>query len=146
MPDQESPALNLGGPYSPAATLYAAERVAEVIRYLNHATMHHEALGDPSEAYRLLRDVILAVQRLPQLLVQDVRWVEAEHAAGRILVTGGEWEGNPGAAVLDLAARRDDAAGKAQALWVALESVAALLCDMAALEPEDNVDLRWQRL
>jgi len=138
--------LSTDAPPEPATTLQLADTLAEIIRTLNHRTMHHEALGDPADAYRLLRDVILAVQRLPQLLVQDVRWVEAEHAAGRILVTGGEWEGNPGAAVLDLAARRDDAAGKAQALWVALESVAALLCDMAALEPEDNVDLRWQRL
>lgn len=52
-----------------------AERAAESIRELNHATLNPGDLS-PSEVYEILADLDVAVGRLPQLLGQLHRQVE----------------------------------------------------------------------
>jgi hypothetical protein len=58
-------------------------QAAEAIRTLNHRT-HPPTLTDPAEAYELLAALATMAYRLPQLLGQLSRWLQAEHAAGRL--------------------------------------------------------------
>lgn len=59
--------LPLHGPYSPDASIAAADAGSELIRYLNHATAHPEAVPHPATAARVLAAVGEMVDRLPQL-------------------------------------------------------------------------------
>jgi hypothetical protein len=125
--------LNLDGPYSPEATLYAADRAAETIRYLNRATMHHEAIAFPSEADGLLRELSTMAGRLPQLLRQIGAWVNTEYEEGRIKMTGGEY---PQAVIATLAveARLEAASEYATLLCQMLNRAASVTSDMTVAE------------
>ena len=58
-------------------------QAAEAIRTLNHLT-HPPTAADPNEVYELLAALAAMAYRLPQLLGQLSRWLQAEHAAGKL--------------------------------------------------------------
>ena len=133
--------LSTGAPPSPERTLQLAETLAEIVRVLNHQTMHHEALQYPAEADRVVRELLSAAERLPQLLGQVAGWLEAEQAAGRILPVAGDYAGRPDAAVAAARLRLDMAAAAASVLRQELGNVAALTTNLAAAETgEDGTD------
>jgi hypothetical protein len=62
-----------------------ADRAAEAIRALNHATLPgHDAYEWPADVDAALAALERLAQRLPQTLDQAVAWLEQEHAAHRI--------------------------------------------------------------
>jgi hypothetical protein len=63
----------VGGPYSGADTTAAGAALADLVRYLAHATRHAEALPEPQDAARLLGDLSTALAGLPQVLDQVAR-------------------------------------------------------------------------
>lgn len=69
-------------------TTSAAGQIAELLRYLNHATQHPEALPDPLAVADLLHLLGQSVRRLPQALQQVARRADALGAGeiGRELV------------------------------------------------------------
>lgn len=58
-------------------------QAAEAIRTLNHRT-HPPTTADPTEVYELLAALAAMAYRLPQLLSQLSRWLQTEHAAGKL--------------------------------------------------------------
>jgi len=126
--------LSTAAPPSPGRTLKLAEAFAEIVRVLNHATMHHEALQYPSEADRLIREISSAASRLPQLLGQVGAWLEREDAAERITVPSGDYQGNPLLAVATARLRLDAASAVAAQLQEALDSAASVTCNLGATE------------
>ena len=140
MTDDDQPyavALNIDAPPSPDYVLELAETIAEAVRVLNHQTRHHEALEYPSQADTLIRYLSSAASRLPQLLEQVSAWMNAEYAAGRIQMTGGEFM-QPAVAGLAVEARLGKAAEHAEALRQALDSATAVTSAMAAREGTDG--------
>jgi hypothetical protein len=125
-------------PPSPERTRQLAQLLPEVVRVLNHATMDHAALCHPGDADGLIRDLEIAARRLPQLLTQVVRWVEAEHTAGR--VGAGEWPGSPAAAVVALQVRRDAAVAAAEQFEEALEAMTQVTSCLTAPDTGEGGD------
>jgi hypothetical protein len=133
--------LSTGTPPTPERTRQLAETLAEVVRVMNHATMHHEALGTPADADRVIREIASAASRLPQLLGQIGAWLAAEQAAGRIEVAGsGEYAGRAEVAVLAANIRLDAARAVAAELQEGLDSAASVTSDLASAAQEDGDD------
>ena len=126
--------LSTDAPPSPERTLQLAETMAEIVRVLNHATRHHEALRYPSDADRLLRELSLAAARLPQLAGQVAAWLLAEAEAGRIEMAPGQHAGDPSLAAELARIHLDEAASHATALHRALDAAASVTCDMGGTE------------
>ena len=124
--------LSTDAPPSPERTLQLAETIAEAVRVLGHATRHHEALRWPSDADRLIRELSLAVSRLPQLLEQVSGWLEAEAAAGRIEMDAGQWAGRPGLAAEVARMKLEQAQAHARMLEQALDAAASVTSGMGA--------------
>jgi hypothetical protein len=121
------------GPADPQYVLELANGLAEVVRSLNHQTRHHQALHYPSEADKLIREISLAVSRLPQLLEQVSGWLEAEQATGRIGVADGS--GYFTAAPVVMAARGwlERAQAQARILQQALDAAASMTTDLTGV-------------
>jgi len=135
-----SVSLNIDGPRDPQYVLELAEAFSGCVRVLNHLTRDHGALQYPSEADRLVREVALAVSRLPQLLGQAGAWLEAERAAGRILVPSGTFAGDPDLAVVTARLRLDEAAAYLAEAERALSAAAAVTAGLAAAETGEEHD------
>lgn len=80
-----------------------ADVAAEAIRSLNHATFPGAAstpggLAWPSDVYDVLASLSVLAARLPQLLAQLDGFVTRAVDAGRIVVDGGQFAGDPQAA------------------------------------------------
>jgi hypothetical protein len=56
--------------WSGAHTRAAVAEIGELVRYLNHATQHPEALPDPAAIGEMLRLLGQSVRRLPQVMKQ----------------------------------------------------------------------------
>jgi len=69
---------------TPDATVALAHAVAESVRSLNHATLGGGGLSQPADAYQVLGELALAASRLPQLLAQVGRWLNAALACGQL--------------------------------------------------------------
>jgi hypothetical protein len=65
----------LHGPYGPDATALAVKTADQLIRYLNYATQHAEAMPWPGTAYDLVGTLKTTADKLPQLLDQTGRRV-----------------------------------------------------------------------
>jgi hypothetical protein len=82
-----------------------AEAAAEAIRAVNHVTFHDTALPYPSDAYRLLGELITLTERLPQALQQTAqritRWQEADELG---MDPGTTYAGDPARAAADTVA------------------------------------------
>ena len=128
--------LDIDAPRDPAYTRAVAEAAAEAIRVLNHATFGagNGALRHPSDIDAVLRSLAALAFRLPQLRSQLAAWLEAEQAAGRIQVTGGEYEGKPALAVAEARSWLAAAAVHAAELAEALDAAAGIACHMGAGE------------
>jgi hypothetical protein len=103
--------LNPGAPPDHLYVLEVAEALAEAVRVLNHQTLHG-ALESPEDADVVVSALATMAHRLPQLLDQVGRWLEAEEAAGRLEVTDGKFAGKPGAAVDVVRTYLDGTAGR----------------------------------
>ena len=98
---------------SPNQTLALARTAAEAIRFLNHATLGGDGLGQPADAYAVLGELSLAASGLPQLLGQVSRWLAAALAGGRLGCDDGT---DPALAVSGAWLFISDARGSAAAL------------------------------
>ena len=124
--------LNTDGPRDTRYLLEVGEAYAECVRVMNHLTLSDEALEFPANADRLVRYLATAAARLPQLLQQMTSWLGAEHAAGRIRIVEGDYEGQPALAVTAAQVYLEDASAAAGTLQQALDTAARVTCDMAA--------------
>jgi signal transduction histidine kinase len=136
-----SVALNINAPPSPEYTLELAEALAEVVRVLNHATRHQEALAEPADVHGVIQELSPAADRETQLLSQLAARLEAMRAAGGIAVPEGEYAGNPDLAVATARLRLGMAETIAGALREALDDVARVTSTLAAADTgEDGTD------
>ena len=94
-------------------TLALARTAAEAIRGLNWTTRCDAGLDQPSVAYDVTGALSVAASRLPQLLSQLTRWLEAALAAGRL---GCDRGGDPFWSIRAAAIFLDDARASAAAL------------------------------
>lgn len=76
------------GPYSGDRSLSAADMVYELLRYLNHATQHHESIPYPSTVAGVLGNLSRAVAALPQLARQLTNQASDRAASPRAYVYG----------------------------------------------------------
>lgn len=132
--------LNIDGPREPGYVLEVGEAVPEAVRVLNHLTRDSGSLQYPAEADRLLRYLAAAAAGYPQLLEQAARWLEAEHAAGRVRVADGRFTGDPAGAIAEVRAALDEAKTAAHTLWAALNGAAHVTNDLGVpwAEVEDG--------
>ena len=124
--------LSTGAPPSPERTLKLAETLAEIMRVLNHTTMHHEAIGKPSDVDRVVRDLSSMEARLPQLLGQLGAWLEQEEATGRIEVAGQAED--PAVSVMAVVMNLEDASGAAARAQVDLDVAASVTSSLEGRE------------
>lgn len=75
--------LRLDGPYTPDETIAAVKVVAELVRRLNNATLNALVLTlpNPGNVDTVIQDLVILMERLPQLL---------DHIATRIDMLGGD--------------------------------------------------------
>ena len=72
------------GTETPAGTIELADAAAQAVRELNHRTRHPDALVGPAQLYRLVGELVLLADALPQLLDQLRCWLDTEHHADRL--------------------------------------------------------------
>jgi hypothetical protein len=123
-PDQLADQLTaaLDGPHADERTAGTAWLAAEAVRFLNYATGSHaeQGLTYPATVYTVTGALSQAAGRLPQLCGQLARWLDAEHAAGRLA----DDHGGPVCVLTDRArGHLDQAARHADALSRALADV-----------------------
>jgi hypothetical protein len=82
-----------GGPHDDDTITALAQITAEAVRVLNHATIGPAGLSEPGTVYRVLGELATAANRLPQLLTQLARWLDAENTAGRLAHDSGSLPG-----------------------------------------------------
>jgi hypothetical protein len=83
-----------------------AERAAEAVRSLNHATIRSGGYEWPADVYVVVGDLAVLAGRLPQALEQAGRWMQRAAAAGRV---GHDAGVDPAAAVANVLADLDEA-------------------------------------
>ncbi len=116
-----------------------ANDAAEAIRSLNHATFPgSDQLTYPADAYDILASLSLLAARLPQLLGQLDRFVSREVDAGRVVVDGGEYVGDPQAAAAVTSHWLDQARIVADRLHHTLDRAQQAAAHLAAAETEDS--------
>ena len=122
--------ITTSAPPDPATVTEFGDALPELVRALNHQTMHAGALAEPADADRLIRNLAEAVLRLPQLLQQVATRLNREYEDGRLVMTGGEFL-QPVLAVMAVEARLQKAGEHAEALRLMLGSAAAVTSNMA---------------
>lgn len=125
-------------PADPATVTEYGDALPELVRALAHVTLHHEALDEPADADRLIRNIALAAGRLPQLLDQVSGWLEAEQAAGRIGIADGSLFNGAAHAAGVAAMRLVQAQAHARMLQQALDAAAAVTTDMTGVRENDE--------
>ena len=133
--------ITTSAPPDPAILTEYGDALPELVRALAHVTLHHEALAEPQDADRLIRNIAEAVSRLPQLLEQVAGWLTAEQAAGRIRTAGGSRF--PGAAIAVGVALTDleQAQAHARMLQQSLDAAASVTSDMAGVEDDGSEEV-----
>jgi len=124
--------ITTNAPADPETVTEYGDALAELVRALNHVTRHHEAMGYPSDADRLIRNVETAVARLPQMLQQVAGWLAEEHADGRIRMAAGAEFTQTALAVLAVEAKLKKAEAHAEAFRRMLAEAASVMSGMAA--------------
>jgi hypothetical protein len=132
--------LNTDGPCDPQYVLEVAEAFAESARVLNHLTRDPAALEYPAEVDSLIRDVSLAVSRLPQLLQQVGGRLEAMRESGTLRVVGDDYlQTTPDAAVMRARVSLDEARAFLEGAWTALGDATRVTSGLAAVgTPEEG--------
>ncbi len=109
---------------------------AEAVRVLNHATLPGSGgLVFPADAYDVTGQLALLASRLPQALAQLLAFLQAEVAAGRVVIVGGEHAGDPAAVLAAVTANMDAAVASARRLHQALDAAQNKLTWAAAATP-----------
>lgn len=122
-----------------------ADRAAEAIRSLNHATFPSTSglaggLVWPSDAYDVLACLGLLAARLPQVLTQLEGYLTGEVEAGRVVIDGGEFAGDPAAAAATTSHWLEHAGALAGQLGHALDQAQQALTYAAATDPVADPD------
>lgn len=115
-----------------------ADRAAEAIRSLNHATFPgtestRAGLTCPSDAYDVLASLSLLAAWLPQLLAQLDRYLTAQVETGQVVVDGGEFTGDPAAAIATASHWLERASAAAGQLAHALDQAQQATAYLAAV-------------
>ena len=131
--------ITTAAPADPATVTEYGDALPELVRALNHVVAHHSALDYPSDADRLIRNVSLAVSRLPQLLEQVSGWLEAEQAAGRIRMASGSPFASASLAAEVARMKLEQAQAYARVLQQALDAATSVTSDMAGVE-DDGIE------
>jgi hypothetical protein len=118
-----------------------ANDAAEAIRSLNHATFPGTestpaGLTWPSDAYDVLASLSLLAARLPQLLAQLDRYLTAQVEAGRVVIDGGEFAGDPATAAAAASHWLDQAQACAARLHHTLDQAQQATAYLAAVSDE----------
>lgn len=109
-----------------------ADTAAEAIRALNYATLPAAGtLSGPADVYDVVGALATLTARLPQALSQLQRFLDGEHTAGRVRITGGPHSGDPAAALVDIQRWLSCSSSRADALRQALEQAHAALSSAA---------------
>lgn len=103
------------GPYTPERTNAAANLIAGLVRYLNHATYSPNSAPQPPDVDRLLGALASAVWGVPQLLQQTGTLLEGQARSPLLTVDS---SGDP----LDAPAVAAVAAGRLKAMGKLLEA------------------------
>ena len=114
------------------------------MRKLNYQTGAGETveLEYPGDLYSIVANLKIATQRMPQLFAQMARWLEAEHAAGRIAHDSGGDPDEYVAAVVDALGRAgEDATTLEASLDTAHEMSSGLKVSGQALRDIPDLDL-----
>jgi len=74
----------MSDPQTRPSTVEVAETAARAVREMNHRTRGPDAFTGPAQLYRLVGELVLLVDGLPQLLNQLGRWLHTEHDADRL--------------------------------------------------------------
>ena len=74
----------MNDPDTRPGTVELAQTAAQHVRELNHRTRGPDAFTGPAQLYRLVGEIALLADGLPQLLNQLGRWLHAEHDADRV--------------------------------------------------------------
>jgi hypothetical protein len=119
--------------------LELADRAAEAVRELNHRTGRLGAVSGPAELYRLVGELAVLAGRLPQLLGQLDRWLQAERDAGRVRADTGI---EAGRVVVAAGADLADAGGAAYEMARALNAALAHLAHLGTTDPGHAVSQR----
>lgn len=130
--------LDTSAPPEPAYVLEVARALAESARVLAHLTRHAEALGEPPDADRLVRELSSCAGRLPQVLSQVSRHLSRDGGEGRIGVVSGQYAGRPDAAVTALWQHLDAASAVLMRAASELDAAAEITSAMAATEEAGN--------
>lgn len=103
----------------------AAAQMAELLRYLNHATQHPEALPNPDVLGSLLQVLGQTVRRLPQVLKQSAARLDALAGDPGLVLTGSaDPAGDPAARARELGRELFDAdAGAGSGLGDRLDAI-----------------------
>ena len=114
--------LPLGGPYHPDRVIEAARTVAELVRRLNHATLH-ASLRYPPQLNRAVGSLGSALYGLDQTFNQLARRLDAFAADPRVEHDGGR---DPWAESAEAAQHLRHAADALSAVTAALDSASAI--------------------
>lgn len=135
--------LEPGGPYSPDATIEAANTAAKAIRYLNTATIDspREAITCPQELDRVVASLATMAQRMPQLLGQLQGWLRNETGACRTEIAYGQYAGRADLAYDVTASRLDVAAARFADAAKALEQARQITSAISGVADSDEEQL-----
>jgi hypothetical protein len=114
-----------------------ADQAAEAIRSANHATFPGTStLVFPADVYDVIASLGVLAARLPQLLGQLDAWLTRQVEQGRVVVDGGEYAGDPQAAVAVAGHWLDHAQSHATALQHALDQAQQAAAYLAASDDD----------
>ena len=117
-------------------TVELAETTAQAVRELNHRTRGPDAFTGPAQLYRLVGELVLLVDGLPQLLTQLGCW-HAEHDADRVRSDN---HAEPGPTVSRATAHMADAGGAARELAHSLARAQQHLAHLGATRPDRTIN------
>jgi hypothetical protein len=116
-----------------------AERAAESIRALNHATQPATGrLSYPAEVYEILGSLEAMAQRLPQACGQLAEWLDHQAEGGRLKATDGPFADDVPAAVATATHWLNRAARLAEELRLALANSQVAVGGLAHVGSDDG--------
>jgi hypothetical protein len=122
----------MSDPQTQPSTVELADTAARAVRELNHRTRGPDAFSGPAELYRLVAELVLLADGLPQLLNQVGRWLHAEHDADRVRSDN---HADPGPTVWQATAHLADAGDAARDLARTLARAQQCLAHLGAARP-----------
>ena len=121
------------------STVDLAETAAHAVRELNHRTRGADAFTGPAQLYRLVGEIVLLVDGLPQLLNQLCRWLHTEHDADRVR-SDNHPDPDPGPTVTQATARMTGAGDHARHLAHELARAQQHLAHLGSSRPAPRLD------